>query len=274
MTTTSSLTRECIAELIGAFILVFFGIGAVHGAVFAGSQSGIWQVSIVFGVAVTVAIYAIGAVSGAHINPAITLSLVVHRGFPFAKALFYIGSQVLGAFLAAATLHALLSGAALAFEANGGITRGAPGSELSAMVYGCYFPNPAVAKAMNWPEGTVTQLQAMLAEGIGTALLAFFVFALTDSRNAGGPGGSLAPLFIGLVVAILISVIAPITECAINPARDFGPRLFAYFAGWGEIAIPGPRGGFFTVYILAPILGALAGSSAYVFLVQPREREA
>jgi glycerol uptake facilitator protein len=70
-------------------------------------------------------------------------------------------------------------------------------------------------------------------------------------------------LFIGLTVSILISVIAPLTQAGFNPARDFGPRLFAYFAGWGPIAIPGPRGGFFAVYILSPVVGAVVGGAAY-----------
>ena len=67
----------------------------------------------------------------------------------------------------------------------------------------------------------------------------------------------------------MISVIAPLTQAGLNPARDFGPRLFAYFAGWGPIAIPGPRGGFFTVYILSPIIGGLIGAAGYEFLLRP-----
>ena len=70
-------------------------------------------------------------------------------------------------------------------------------------------------------------------------------------------------------VAILIAILSPLTQAGLNPARDFGPRLFAYFAGWGSIAIPGPRGGFFTVYILAPILGALVGAAVYEYLIRP-----
>jgi glycerol uptake facilitator protein len=122
---------------------------------------------------------------------------------------------------------------------------------------------------MKWTPDAVTHAGAMLGEGIGTAFLAFFVFAVTDPRNAGRPGSRLVPLLIGLTLAIVISVIAPLTQAGLNPARDFGPRLFAYFAGWGAIAIPGPRGGFFTVYILAPILGALAGAAAYQYLIRP-----
>jgi glycerol uptake facilitator protein len=116
----------------------------------------------------------------------------------------------------------------------------------------------------------VSLFQAALAEGVGTALLAFFVFAVTDSRNNGGPGGKLAPAFIGLAVAIIISVVAPLTQAGLNPARDFAPRVFAWLAGWGSVAIPGPRGGFFTVYILAPVIGAVVGASVYQVLLHAR----
>ena len=258
-----------MGELIGTYVLVFFGVGAVHAAVLTGAQAGIWQVAVVWGVAVSLAIYATSALSGAHINPAITLAFVAFRKFPIRKAPLYIASQLIGAVLAAATLHALFGNILRGFEGAAGVVRGQPGSELSAMVYGEYFPNPALARSMGWTASRVTHAQAMLAEAIGTAFLAFFVFAVTESRNSRAPGKRLVPVFIGLTVAIIISVIAPLTQAGLNPARDFGPRLFSYFAGWQSVAIPGPRGGFFTVYILAPILGGLAGAAAYQYLVRP-----
>jgi glycerol uptake facilitator protein len=90
------------------------------------------------------------------------------------------------------------------------------------------------------------------------------VFAVTDRRNRVAPQGGLAPVFIGLTVSCLISFIAPLTQACFNPARDFGPRLFGWLAGWGAIAMPGPRGfGFLTVYIVAPIVGAMIGSWFY-----------
>jgi glycerol uptake facilitator protein len=78
----------------------------------------------------------------------------------------------------------------------------------------------------------------------------------------------MAPLFIGLTVSIIISIVAPLTQAGLNPARDFGPRLVAFLFGWGDIAIPGPRSGFFTVYILSPVVGAVFGSGVYQMLVR------
>src|SRR5439155_987903 len=159
-----SLTSRCLAEALGTFILVFFGCGVVHAAVLTNAQHGLWQVATVWGVAVTVAIYVVGVVSGAYINPAITIAMAAWRRLPW-------GDVVLG-----------------------------------------------------------------------TLLLALVGFALTDDRNAAAPLARLAPAFIGLTIAVLISVIGPLTQACFKPARDFGPRLVACFAGWGRIALPGPRG--------------------------------
>lgn len=263
MSERATLTGRCLSELAGTFVLVFFGVGSVHAAVLTGAQQGLWQVAVVWGVAISLAIYATGAVSGAHLNPAMTVVFAAFRGFPWRCVPLYVLSQLLGAILGAGVLYVLFSSILVQFESSHGIVRGAMGSELSAMVYGEYFPNPAMAQSLHWTDASVSPFQAMLAEALGTAFLAFFVLAVTDRRNTSGPGGRLAPLFIGLTVSILISVIAPLTQAGFNPARDFGPRLFAYFAGWGRIAIPGPHGGFFTVYILSPVVGALLGAAVY-----------
>lgn len=266
----ATILRQCAAEMAGTFVLVFFGTGAVHAAVLTGAQQGVWQVAVVWGIAVSLAIYATAAISGAHFNPAITVALMILKGFPAKKVPLYAASQLLGAVLAAAVLFTMYSHIVRDFESSQGIVRGAPGSELSAMAYGEYFPNPATARSLHWSDASVSHVQAMMAEAVGTAFLAFFVFALTDIRNTSGPGHRLFPLFIGLTVSIVISVIAPLTQAGLNPARDFGPRLFAYFAGWGAIAIPGPRGGFLTVYVVSPILGAVVGGAVYRFLAAPR----
>jgi glycerol uptake facilitator protein len=264
-----SLGRECLAEFIGTFILVFFGTGSVHVAVSTGALQGLWQVAVVWGVAIGLAIHAVGSISGCHINPAMTVAFAAWRKFPARNILPFVLAQVAGAFAAAATLYALFHGFIEAFEAKEGLVRGAEGSQLSAMVFGEYFPNPAIFGTDVAAFAKFSLFQAMLAEFIGTAFLAFFVFSLTDERNDGRPEGTSVAIYIGLAVSIIICVIAPLTQCGLNPARDFGPRLFAWFAGWGEMAIPGPRGGFLWVYILAPIVGAVVGGLAYDLALHP-----
>jgi glycerol uptake facilitator protein len=157
-----------------------------------------------------------------------------------------------------------------AIEHAQGIIRGLPGSQRSAMVYTDYLPNPALLGVSPAAFAAVSLTQASLAEGIDIALLLFFIFALTDTRNPDSPGSVRTPLFIGLAVAIIMSIVSPLSQAGLNPARDFGPRLFVYLAGRGAIAIPGPRGGFLQVYLLAPLLGGLAGAGIYQYVVHNR----
>jgi len=275
---THSLGKRCLAEVIGTFILVFFGCGAVHAAVLTGAQTGLWQVAIVWGVAIMAAAYVVGGISGAHINPAITIALSACGRFSWSQVLPYIAAQLSGAFLAAAVLFVVYSPFLDQREQDNGVSRGNVGSEITAMCYGEYYPNPGLDSTTPlYIKGKREQLDAMvptvaalLIEVLGTGLLALVVFATTDEKNLPVPISRLAPVFIGLTVAILISVIAPLTQACFNPARDFGPRLFAAVAGWGKIAIPGPNGhGFFTVYILAPIVGAVLGGGLYTRLLRP-----
>jgi glycerol uptake facilitator-like aquaporin len=140
-----------------------------------------------------------------------------------------------------------------------------PGSELSAMVFGEYFPNPALFGADAAARALVSPLHAAAVEAFGSAVLAFVVFALTARGNHAAPEGRLAPFFIGFTVAALISLFAPITQAGWNPARDFGPRLVALALGWGDVAIPGPAGGFW-VYIVGPLVGAPLGGLPWMLL--------
>lgn len=278
-----SLPRQFIAEVFGTFLLIFFGCGAVHAAVLTGAQSGLWQVAIVWGVAIMLAIYAVGGVSGAHINPAMTLAFAIWRGFPKSRVLPFIAAQLVGAMLAAGLLFVLFGPQLEAKEKEKWVTRGDPGSVVTAMCYGEYFPNPGGLAAGNEPYSVEKHAEwralgsptlAFLAELFGTLILGFVVFALTDERNRGQPATGQAPIFIGLTVAVLISVIAPLTQACFNPARDFGPRLFASLAGWGRIALPGQDSwSWLTVYIIAPILGAVCGGGLYEFGIRPAFKE-
>jgi glycerol uptake facilitator protein len=273
-----SLLACFTAELVGTFLLVFFGLGAVHVAVLTGDLAGLWQVGIVWGGAIMLAIYAIGGISGAHINPAITIGLATWGLFPGVRVLPYIAAQLIGAFAAAAVLFVFFQGFLDAKEEAKGVRRGQPGSIVTAMCYGEYFPSPGpmAGGTATYDEAEHRRLDARLqewaaclAEILGTAILGMMVVALTEPRNPSSPHW-LAPVFIGLTVTILICVIAPLTQACFNPARDFAPRLFAYLAGWGEVALPGPRPtGFFTVYIVSPIVGAIIGMGLYRTLFRP-----
>jgi glycerol uptake facilitator protein len=177
-------------------------------------------------------------------------------------------------------LYAMYGGFLTAKEREKQVVRGQPGSQITAMCYCEYFPNPGPLAAAPGPysESAAAQLQPLVtqpvafgAEVLGTAILALVVFALTDDRNCAAPLSRLSPVFIGLTVAVLISIIAPLTQACFNPARDFGPRVFAYFAGWKEIALPGTSDlSWLTVYIIAPVVGAIAGAGVYQLLLRPK----
>lgn len=246
-------------EFMGTFILVFFGVGAVNAAVVTGAQVGLWQIAAVWAIGVGLGIYASASLSGAHINPAITLVVAIYDRFPLPRIVPYWIAQVAGAALASLVLYTMFSEAIIEFERQRGLLRGGPGSELSAMVFGEYFPNPAVYGTAEEAWRVVSLKSAMIAEIVGTAMLAFIVGAVTSDRNPGKPSPAMTALVIGLGVAAIISVVAPLTQAALNPARDFGPRLVSYFLGWGDIAIPGPRGGWLTVYVIGPMIGAVIG---------------
>ncbi len=250
-------------EFMGTFILVFFGVGAVNAAVATGAQVGLWQVAVVWAFGVSLAIYTTASLSGANINPAITAMALAYNRFPLARVVPYWLSQTAGAVCASLVLYAMFAEAIVEFERQRGLLRGGPGSELSAMMFGEYFPNPAIYGTDEKAWRVVSLRGAFIAEVVGTAMLAFLVGAVTSQRNPARPPSAAAAVVIGVGVAAIISVVAPLTQAALNPARDFGPRLVAYFLGWGEIAIPGPRGGWFLVYILAPLVGGILGGGIY-----------
>ncbi len=265
------LVHQMIAEMVGTFLLTLFIIGAVAAAVLTGSQVGLWQVAAVIGFGVSLAIYATAAVSGAHLNPAVSLAMALFRGgdFPARRIPAYWGAQLAGAAVAGLVLLAVFGPFLERFESENGIDRGAEGSERSAMVFGEYFPNPASAGVDEAARSLISPARAAAVEALGTGILVFMIFALTDRRNGRIARGSMWPFFIGFTVAVLISLLAPLTQGGFNPARDFGPRLVAFFAGWGAQAIPGPSAGFW-VYIVGPLVGGPVGAAIYQWGIRPR----
>lgn len=238
----SELVREMIAEFFGTYIIVQLGCGTVCSAIFKGAQTGLWQIAAVWSIAVTLAICCTASISDAHLNPAITLAFATSRGFSWGKVVPFIMAQTSGAVAAAAVNYCLFHDSIAKFEAANNIVRGAAESVQSASAFGEYW------SVSSWAG-------AFFAEAYGTAMLAFIIFALTNPRNETTAKNSfLIPPLIGVTVGALISVIAPLTQAGFNPARDFGPRLVSWIAGWGGIAMKG-----WWVYVFAPIIGACIG---------------
>jgi glycerol uptake facilitator protein len=251
-----------VGEVAGTFLLVFFGCGSVATAVLTGAQVGIFQVAIVWGLGIATAIYLTGGLSGAHLNPAVTIAFAIWTDFPKRRVLGYWSAQLLGAFSASAALYAIYAGALDTFESSQGIVRGTPGSEASAMIFGEYFPNPGGRPLTEAVRVSVPAWRAGLVEMLGTGILMLVIFGVSDDSNRARPRGY-AALAIGLTVTILISLLGPLTQAGLNPARDLGPRLFSALAGWRSIPFSVNGHGWFTVYLLAPLLGAIIAGGIY-----------
>ena len=260
-------------EFVGTFLIVFFGCGSVCAAVLTGAQSGVFQVAIVWGLGIATAIYLKAALSGAHLNPAVTLSMAVWADFPKSRIIPYIAVQLTGAFVGAAVLYFIFGDALTTYEKNNGIRRGKPGSEASAMVFGEYYPSPGGRPFSDEARERMTTFRAFGAEVIGTAVLLLIIFCVTDERNTARPQW-LTAATIGLTVTLLISLLGPLTMACFNPARDLGPRLLSSVAGWGSIPFTANGTGWLTVYIIAPLLGGVLGGGMYRFLFQRAYRSA
>jgi glycerol uptake facilitator protein len=258
---------ELLAEGLGTFILICFGDGVVAMAVAALNQSGrgtkIFDASgdwlLIgwgWGFAVTFAVYFAGGVSGAHINPAVTVAFAARRGFPWRKVPSYIVAQVVGAFLGAVVVYIVYKAAIDSYDRANHIVRGQPNSLPTYSIFAT-FP----AKYFT------TWIGPFIDQIVGTAFLVAFVFALVDEINQ-PVRANLAPLLIGFIVVAIGLSLGANAGYAINPARDFGPRMFAWLAGWGKLAMPGDYGNintYFWIPIVGPFIGGLVGAFVYDF---------
>lgn len=253
---TPSLLGECIAEFIGTGILIFFGVGCVAALVLTGAQLSQWEVSVVWGLGVAIAIYCTAGVSGAHLNPAVTISLLLFHGFDKKKVAPFIVAQVAGGFCSAALVYGLYSNLFTNYEITHHFARSSEAALATAGIFSTY------------PNAALSFMGAMAVEFSITAILMFGILALADANN-GVNRGAMTTLLIGLLIAVIGSSLGPLTGFAMNPARDFGPKLFAYLAGWDYALSGGKQIPYFIVPIVAPILGACFGGWAYPNLIAP-----
>jgi glycerol uptake facilitator protein len=242
------LPAELLAEFLGTFVLILIGDGVVAMVVLfpgtspAVAHGGYTNITLCWGLAVTMGIYLSGKISGGHLNPAVTLTLAVFRGFPWLKVIPYTIAQTAGAFLAAALVYKNYLPAFHEFD---------PQLEKTAGVFTTFPAFPDLLQA-----GFLDQL-------VGTALLLLLVLAITDEFNI-PPGANLAPLMVGLVVVAIGMSFGGMHGYAINPARDFGPRLFTAVAGFRNNGLTdGPH--IWGVPVVAPLLGGLIGAAVYDF---------
>jgi MIP family channel proteins len=245
------MTRELLAEFLGTFVLIAFGAGVVAQTVLSGGDAGgMLSINIAWGLAVTMGCYVAGTVTGAHLNPAVTLALAVHRGFPWRKVGPYAAAQVAGAFVASVVVYVTYAEALTAFD--GGI-RQVAGPQGTAGIWATY------------PQPFLSLTGGFIDQVVGTALLVGVIFAIIDPRGTPPPPG-LTPVIVGLLVLLIGATFGFNAGYAINPARDFGPRVFTAVAGWGSEVFRAGNG-WWWVPIVAPCVGAVTGGWVYDALV-------
>jgi MIP family channel proteins len=242
----SAYLRECLAEFIGTAILIAFGDGVVAQVVLGKGGNGDYtHINICWGIGVFFGIHFAGGVSGAHLNPAVTTTLALFNRFEWRKVPGYILAQILGAFF---------------------------GAFLVYIVYYPYFnhvdPDRMTTQGVfaTYPSAIVSNYTAFLTEVIGTAILLGGIFAVGDQKNKPASAytspAAVAILVIGIGMAFGMN-----SGYAINPARDFGPRLFSSIAGWGSKVFT-LRDHYFWIPIVGPLVGGAIGGAAYMGLVE------
>lgn len=248
-------SRIILGEVIGTFLLMAIGCGA---GVVATAVGGVPLVVIAFawGLAVTVAVYASRGLSDAHLNPVFTLAFVVLGRTRRDAVPAYLLGQFIGAFAGTVAVYALAAPEIASFEAVNGIVRGTAASVRTAALFTVFFPSPGGV-------ATLTALGAFATEAAATLTLVALVLILTDPRSPARTPDWIAPCLVGVVVACLIGLAAPLTGAGFNPAREAAPRLFTFLSGWGRVALAGGGAGGFFVYWLGPIVGAMI--AAYGF---------
>ncbi|MBO2460725.1 MIP/aquaporin family protein [Actinomadura violacea] len=246
---------EMSAEFAGTLILILFGVGVVAQAI-AGSGLGAPQslgghdaITWAWGWGVTLGVYVSARLSGGHINPAVTVALAVFKGFPWRKVLPFIFAQTLGAFIAALIVRWDYSEILDKFD---------PGHTTKTQFVFSTMPGNGSLPVHTWG--------AFRDQIIGTAILLFLVLALTDARNS-PPLANMAPLIIGLVVVAIGMAFGSDAGYAINPARDFGPRLAQFITGYDNAWRDQYGHFYFWVPIVAPIIGGVLGAGLYILFI-------
>jgi glycerol uptake facilitator protein len=244
----NTLIGEMSAEFLGTFTLIIFGCGVVAQTVLTPFTAGAQSIHWAWGIGVIMGVYVAGGISGAHLNPAVTVSLAWRRKFPWGKVAPYALAQVIGAFVAAMIIRWNYYEAFNKFDSGK--------TNKSQVVFNTYPGN----NSPDMPQ--ISQLGALRDQIIGTAVLVMLILAIIDTRNT-APQANLAPFIIGLVVVGIGMTLGANAGYAINPARDLGPRLAAWVSGWHS-PFADQRGDFYAwVPIVGPLIGGPIGALIY-----------
>ncbi|KAM3877011.1 aquaporin-9b [Diretmus argenteus] len=246
------IIKEFLAEFLGIFVLILFGCGSVAQTVLSkGAMGEPLTIHIGFTLGVMMAVYMAGGVSGAHVNPAVSLAMVILGKLPLKKFPVYVLAQFLGAFVGSCAVYALYYDA-LMDHTNGEFL--VTGVNATANIFASY-----PAKHLSVLNGFVDQV-------IATGALILCILAITDGKNIGAPKG-MEPLCIGLIIMAIGVSMGLNCGYPINPARDLGPRVFTAVAGWGmEVFSAG--GCWWWIPVAGPMVGGALGAAIYFLFIE------
>ncbi|GAA4221082.1 glycerol uptake facilitator protein [Streptosporangium album] len=242
------IVGELAAEFAGTMILILFGVGVVAQVV-AGGIGDHDSIAWAWGLGVTLGVYTAGRLSGAHLNPAVTVALAAFKGFSWHKVLPYSLAQIAGAFVAALIVR---------WNYSEVLAKVDPG--FTVKTQGVFSTLPGNGEL---PVGTWGGFRDQI---IGTAILLFLILAVTDLGNS-PPGVNLAPFVVGLIVVAIGMAWGTDAGYAINPARDFGPRLASFLTGYATAWRDQYGQLYFWVPIVAPLIGGVLGAALYELLI-------
>ncbi|MDH6196047.1 glycerol uptake facilitator protein [Mycobacterium frederiksbergense] len=259
-----------IGEALGTYLILLLGCSGVAVALLYGQVVDLIAMGIVWGSAVAVAVWATVALSGAHLNPAVTLAFALAGKHPWRQVVPFFLSQILGAFLGAATVMLFFGAAIGKWMQHEGISAGAPGSERAAMILVPFSPNPAIVGFGEDAYDAVPVWRGFAVEFVVTALLILVVLIVTHQRTSNNLPAWALPISIGAFILMATVVAGALTMTSLNPARDLGPRLVLALMDYESIAFPGPRGGLsMLITVAAPVLGGLFMGVAYRAVIGP-----
>lgn len=236
--------KQFVGEFFASFILGLMGLGVLVSVVIYETVFGLFEFGICFALIIAFVVTIFNPVSGAHFNPAVTFGMAIWGGFPKKMVLPYWLAQFTGWGAGAGVMYFLFRQDIAAYELANNIVRGTSESAVTAGMFYCSTENPLIG---------------IVAECIMTGFLVFMIFIFTDERSTNRPSPERFPIIIGLLVGFLVAFGGALTGTALNPARDFGPRVFAWLAGWDGIAFSGN----WLVYFVGPLLGAVLGGGIF-----------
>ncbi|XP_069838381.1 aquaporin-9 [Dendropsophus ebraccatus] len=248
----NSLAKETLSEFFGTCLLVIFTCCSIATAVLNhASSGGVLGATVGCSLAVTMAVYAAGGVSGGHVNPAVSFAMCMTGKMPWVKLPFYVTAQFLGAFTGSAATFGVYYDALMKY--SGGVLT-VTGPNATAQIFATY------------PSPYLSQFNGLIDQMLSTALLLTMIFAIFDKKNMPAPKG-LEPVAIGLLILTLALSLGSNSGAAMNPARDLGPRIFTALAGWGlEVFTAGNS--FWWIPVVGPMFGAVIGAYIYILCIE------